>query len=106
MHEDSRLARRMSQMTLKQRRGATGSIGVFGLLMASLTVGIEMDSSRLYVSRHKTQVIADAITMAAAWKLPYTDQCQETANQLLAQYQSVYNTDVEVTLTFYPSGSN
>src|SRR4029078_5554585 len=59
--------------------------------MLFTTLGMEMDSGRLVVTRHKNQVIADACALAAAQELPCQSKADTAITKMVGQYQKTYN---------------
>jgi hypothetical protein len=87
-----------------RRRGNAVS-AVLGLIASLTTLGVEMDTGKMYVARHKDQVMSDAATMAAMLKLPYKDQAIAAGDLVLSTYKKSYNPNFTATYTFYPAGS-
>lgn len=88
-----------------RRRGATNAALILGVIATLITLGVEMDSGRLFVSRHKIQVIADAATMAAAVKLPRETDSTAAANRIVTQYQATYNGTITSAVTYTRNAS-
>lgn len=90
---------------LRNRRGTTAVIAVVGLAAMAATVGTEMDSGRMVVTRHKDQVISDAATMAAAVRLPKQSAAEAAAARVVSQYRSLYGGNFVSDIVWYTNGS-
>ena len=90
----------------QQRRGGTTTSAVLALAAMLITIGVELDAGRLFVTRHKDQVIADAATMAAAYRLPRQDEARAAAQRVVTAYEAMYNRNFTLDLQFQtnPSG--
>src|SRR5438105_11144156 len=85
---------------IRQRRGAAATIALMCVVGMFIIFGVELDSGRLFVARHKDQIIADAVTMAAAMKLPREADASAAGNRIISSYHSIYNPDFTVALNF------
>jgi Flp pilus assembly protein TadG len=90
------------QLGLRNRRGGTMPLAVISLTVLLITLGLEMDSGRLCVSRHKDQVIADACVFAALTQLGTSTAASDAAiQQVVNDYKdrtspNFYNSTVRV----------
>src|SRR5438034_2291961 len=87
-----------------RRRRATTTVALLGLSTSLVMIGVEVDASRIYMSREKTQIISDAATRAAAKYLPYQTQAQSAADAVLTLYNQ-QGTTYSNTVTFTTSVS-
>jgi hypothetical protein len=84
----------------KNRRGGTIVIGIVAMTTVFIVVGVEMDYGRLFVARHKDQVIADACLWAAVQRMPNTTLANAEIARVNSQYNSIYNSTHTETTTY------
>lgn len=77
-------------------------MALLGLSTSLVMIGVEVDASRLYMSREKTQIISDAATRAAAKYLPYQTTAQSAANAVITLYNQ-QGTTYSSTISFTSS---
>jgi hypothetical protein len=92
------------KLRLRNRRGATLVAGVLATTTILMLLGVELDYGRLFVTRHKDQVIADACVLAAAVKMPNQSQADAEIARITSQYDRIYNANFETT-TVYSGGA-
>lgn len=88
-----------------RRRGGVLVNCMVGLVALLIATGVEMDACRLFTARHKDQVIADAVVLAAAQKLPYQSQSEAEVTRMASRYRAAYRSDLDVQTAYYPTGS-
>jgi hypothetical protein len=94
----------LHRLCARHRRGGTLAFAVAGVVALMITFGVEMDSGRLYTSRHKDQVIADACAMAALTKLPNRPAADTAIGLVQTSYNRSYNPRYSTTVTYTTNG--
>jgi hypothetical protein len=74
--------------------------GIVALTTIFIVLGVEVDYGRLFVTRHKDQVIADACVLAASIRMPKQAQADAEINRVRTRYNQYYNSSYSATATY------
>jgi hypothetical protein len=75
-------------------------IGIVSMTTIFILLGMEVDYGRLFVTRHKDQVIADACVLAATVKMPNQEKAGAEIARITSQYNRMYNSSYRTTTTY------